>query len=416
MAKRKNYTGRKKRRVLPALLVVLLAGSLAFFAYSALSHSLFPPDIPVTDPNSPAPSEPGQPSEPESKVPESFQDGGIFSSEYERAYELLSEMTLEEKVGQVLLARCPEEGAAEAVREYHLGGLVLFGRDFKGLTRSEVVKTLNSYQGAASIPLILSVDEEGGSVVRVSSNENLAEKPFNSQRYLYNNGGISALVEDTKAKCELLAGLGINLNLAPVADVSTDSDDYIYKRTIGRDAETTADCIEAIVRATEGTGVSATLKHFPGYGSNSDTHTGVVIDKRSLDSFRERDFLPFQAGIDAGAPCVLVSHNVVESMDEALPASLSPAVHELLREELGFTGLTLTDDMAMDGVTAYSGEKSPYVMALEAGNDLITTSEIETPYRDILTAVRDGSLPEETLDHAVFRVLAFKLSTGILAE
>ena len=414
MAKRKNYTGRKRRRILPVLLVVLLAGSLAFFAYSALSQSLFPPDIPVTDPN--APAEPEQPSEPESKVPESFQDGGIFSSEYERAYELLSEMTLEEKAGQVLLARCPEEDAAEAVREYHLGGLVLFGRDFKGLKKSTVVSNLASYQAAADIPLILSVDEEGGSVVRVSSNKNLAEAPFNSQRYLYKNGGISALVEDTKEKCELLASLGINLNLAPVADVSTDSDDYIYKRTIGKDAETTADCIEAIVKATKGTGVSATLKHFPGYGSNPDTHTGVAIDKRSLDSFRERDFLPFQAGIDAGAPCVLVSHNVVESMDDELPASLSPAVHERLREELGFTGLILTDDMAMDGVTAYTGSKSPYVMALLAGNDLITTSEIETPYEDILAAVKDGSLPEETLDRAVFRVLAFKLSAGILAE
>src|SRR5699024_4347972 len=122
----------------------------------------------------------------------------------------------------------------------------------------------------------------------------------------------------------LLTSLGLNLNLAPVADVSTDPSDFIYDRTIGRDAQTTAEYIRASVETYLENGLACTLKHFPGYGNNGDTHTGLVYDNRPMETFETSDFLPFKAGIEAGAQCVLVSHNVVTCMDPDVPASLSP--------------------------------------------------------------------------------------------
>ena len=160
--------------------------------------------------------------------------------------------------------------------------------------------------------------------------------------------------------------------------------------------------------------VGAVLKHFPGYGSNADTHTGVAIDERSIESFRENDLLPFAAGIEAGAPFVLVSHNIVKCMDAAVPASLSPAVHRLLREELGFDGVVLTDDLAMDAVNLSAANGDVASMALLAGNDMLVTTDFETQIAQVLAAVERGVLPMETVDAAVLRVLRAKIQLGLL--
>ena len=127
-----------------------------------------------------------------------------------------------------------------------------------------------------------------------------------------------------------------------------------------------------------------------------------------------QDFLPFQAGIDAGAGCVLVSHNVVESMDDTLPASLSPEVHRILRQELGFTGVTLTDDLAMDAVEAYAEDGSVAVLAVLAGNDMIVTTDFEDQIPLVIAAVESGAIDEAVIDQAVSRVLGWKYDLGLL--
>lgn len=331
-----------------------------------------------------------------------------------RAQELLDGMTLEEKVGQMFIARCPETDAAQLAADYHLGGYILFGRDFKDKTAEQVTTDIQSCQDAAEIPLLIAVDEEGGTVNRVSSNPNLRSSPFRSPQSLYSEGGLELVRSDAQEKCRLLESLGININFAPVCDVSQDPADFIYDRTLGRDAQETSQYVAAVVETMAEEGMGSVLKHFPGYGNNADTHTGVAYDDRPYDTFLTSDFLPFQAGIAAGADMVLVSHNIVSAMDEASPASLSPEVHRVLREDLGFTGVIVTDDLVMDGVRDFAGDDEAAVLAVQAGNDLLCCTDFQTQVPAVLAAVESGEITGEQIDAAVLRVLTMKLRLGIL--
>ena len=370
-----------------------------------------------------APEAPPAAEEPEVPEPEPTPEE-LAAAEIE---DLLASLTLEQKVGQLFFVRCPDSGAAEDVSAYHLGGYVLFGRDFQDaagawLTREQFTAAVQSYQDAAAadtgIPLLIGADEEGGTVTRASRNPNLFEKPFSSPQKLAaqatEHGSIFS--EDAWEKSSALLALGINVNLAPVADVSTDPADFIYDRALGQDAAATADYVAQVVSAMRESGIGSVLKHFPGYGSNADTHTGIALDQRSLETFRQSDFLPFAAGTEAGAgtTAVLVSHNIMAAVDPDLPASLSPAVHDLLREELGFTGVAMTDDLAMDAVAAYAQDGAVVVMALEAGNDLIITTDYRTQIPKVLEAVENGTLSMDTIDTACRRVLTWKQALGLL--
>ena len=330
--------------------------------------------------------------------------------------DLLSAMTTEEKVGQLFFVRCPAENAVEDVTACHLGGYILFGRDTKDKTANDLIQTIQRCQDAAAIPLLIGVDEEGGTVVRVSSNPRLRSGKFPSPQSLFRAGGYDAVAADAREKDLLLSALGFNVNLAPVADVSTDPGDFIYSRTLGQDAAATAEYVSRAVSQMASDGMGSVLKHFPGYGNNVDTHTGIAVDSRSMEAFIESDFLPFSAGMAAGegTAAVLVSHNIVECMDPELPASLSPAVHEVLRRELGFDGVVMTDDLAMDAVAAYAGDGSVAVMALQAGNDLVLTTDYRVQIPKVLEAVENGTLSMDRVDEACRRVLVWKQNLGLI--
>lgn len=371
------------------------------------------PPPPVEDALEPVPI-PVEPAEPEDPVlpPDPRQ---------EVIDQLLQTMTLEEKVGQLFFVRCPAVDGADKVAEYHLGGYLLFGRDFKDsadnwLTEEQVMANIQSYQAAAKIPLLIGVDEEGGTVARASRNPNLFPKKCNAPQTLFARGGMEAVREDARIKNARLLELGINVNYAPVADVSTDPEDFIYDRTIGLGAPETADYVRDVVVEMNGTGIGSVLKHFPGYGNNVDTHTGIAVDERPWEQFTGNDFLPFAAGIDAGAGSVLVSHNMVTAMDDTLPASLSPAVHRILREYLHFDRVILTDDLAMDAVEAYAEDGDLAVLAVLAGNDMVVTGDFETQIPLVTAAVEDGTIPKELVDDAVRRVLGWKYDLGLLEE
>ncbi|MDE7262897.1 MAG: beta-hexosaminidase, partial [Oscillospiraceae bacterium] len=160
--------------------------------------------------------------------------------------------------------------------------------------------------------------------------------------------------------------------------------------------------------------IGSVLKHFPGYGNNVDTHTGIAIDQRPYEQFVAEDFLPFQAGIEAGTGSVMVSHNIVKCMDEDFPSSLSPEVHRVLREELGFEGVILTDDLAMDAVEAYAKDGSVAVLAVLAGNDMIVTTDFEKQIPLGIEAVQTGVIEESIIDSAVRRVLGWKYDLGLI--
>nr|WP_325188355.1 glycoside hydrolase family 3 N-terminal domain-containing protein [uncultured Oscillibacter sp.] len=377
-----------------------------------------PPEEPDVPPAEAPEAPPEEPQEPDS--PEDPEEAALLA--------LLEDMTLEEKTGQLFFVRVPAENAVEDVMTYHLGGYLLFGRDTQGKTANELIQTIASYQTAADrIPLLIGVDEEGGTVVRVSSNPHLRSKKFSSPGKLWKQG-LDALLRETREKSILLKSLGFNVNLAPVADVSTNSGDFIYNRTTGMDAEETADYTARVTEAQSFYGLGSVLKHFPGYGNNKDTHTGVAVDERSMETFLEQDFLPFQAGIAVEEtvwpsgelrrlrPAVLVSHNIVNCMDPDLPASLSPEVHRILREDLGFDGVVMTDDLAMDAVKAYAAEGDVAVMSIQAGNDLVVTTDYRTQIPRVIQAVRDGALEEEAVDAACLRVLRWKLELGLLEQ
>jgi beta-N-acetylhexosaminidase len=338
--------------------------------------------------------------------------------------ELLAGMTPEEKVGQLFFVRVPEDDAAEDIKTYHLGGYLLFGRDTKDKTADDLIQTICTYQSAADadtgIPLLIGVDEEGGSVVRVSSNPHLRSEKYHSPRWLYAQGGMEAVLSEVKQRDTLLKALGFNVNLAPVCDISSDPADFMYDRSIGLSAEDTASYAAQTAAQMATDGMGSVLKHFPGYGDNADTHTGIAVDDRPYEDFVQSDFLPFSAGVDGGnqengqSAAVLVSHNIVTCMDAELPASLSPNVHKLLREQLNFDGVVMTDDLAMDAVKAYAEDGNVAAMAINAGNDLVITTDYRTQVPLVITAVQNGTVSEETLNAAVTRVLLWKIALGLL--
>lgn len=327
---------------------------------------------------------------------------------------ILEKMSLDEKIGQIFIARCPDKDAAALAKKYNLGGYILFGRDFKGKTKAAVVKNIKSYQNASAIPMFLAVDEESGTVNRVSKNKNFRKYPFASPQYLYKHGGMERIKKDAKEKSELLKSIGINLNFAPVADISTNKNDFIYKRSFAKSPAETAEYVKSVVSVMNEAHMGSVLKHFPGYGNNKDTHTDLVHDKRPMEKFKSEDFLPFKAGIDAKASMVLVSHNIVVAMDKNAPASISPAVHKILRNELGFDGVIITDDLAMQGVKKFVGKKNAAVLALKAGADMLCSTDFINDIAAVKAAVANGEIKEAEIDEHVLRVLRAKINLGII--
>lgn len=330
------------------------------------------------------------------------------------AKNILTSMTLEQKVAQMFFVRCPEENAESIMKEYQFGGYLLFARDFEQETKESITQKITAYQDNATIPAFIGVDEEGGTVNRISKFKTFRDTPFESPSALYKKGGFAEIERDTTEKSELLKSLGVNINFAPVCDVPDTSEDFIYSRSFGTDAEQTSIYVKAVVTTMKELGMGSVLKHFPGYGNNVDTHTGIAYDKRAYETFQNVDFLPFKAGIDAGAPFVLVSHNIVECMDSKLPASLSEVVHHILRTQLGFEKVIITDDLSMDAITTYTGDTSAAVMAVQAGNDMLCCTNYTEQIAAVLKAVEDGIITEERINESVLRILQAKYEMGIL--
>ena len=327
----------------------------------------------------------------------------------------VDDLTLEQQVAQLFFARCPDVGAADLAAQYDIGGYILFGRDFEGQTPESVTQAIQSYQDAAATPMLIGVDEEGGTVTRVSAYSAFrAAGRFQSPQALFAEGGLQRIKEDTVEKDALLASLGINVNLAPVCDVSTDPADFINARAFGQDAEATSEYVRTVVQQMKSDGMGMVLKHFPGYGSNVDTHTGIAQDTRPIEQFRQSDFLPFATGIETGAQAILVCHNIVACMDDTLPASLSPAVHDVLRDELGFDGVVMTDDLVMQAITDYTGDADAAVLAVQAGNDMLISSDFVTQYNAVLAAVEDGTITADRIRESAMRVVHWKIELGLI--
>lgn len=327
--------------------------------------------------------------------------------------EILEAMTLEEKVGQLFLARCRKETALDDIRNYQFGGLVLFGRDFDDETPDSMQKKLKAYRTAGNIPLLLAVDEEGGTVVRISSHPTFRGEPFPSPRQAFQSGGMELALSLESEKAYLLHALGLNVNLAPVCDIALDPGSFLYSRSLGADPITTGQYVSGTLERMAEYGVGGVMKHFPGYGENGDTHVTSILDSRSLEELEGKDLIPFRAGIQTGLGAILVSHNRIAALDADTPASLSSAVIGYLRDTMAYDRVVITDDLSMGALEGYTPEEAA-VLAVKAGADLLCSTDFESQLSAVLEAARSGEISQDRVDEAVYRVLSWKAQLGLI--
>lgn len=341
------------------------------------------------------------------KVVSSVSYNGIFNKFYDRAINRVKTMSIEEKIKQLLLVRYSDSYVS------NVGGYIFFAKDFKNKNETSVKKMISTLQDKSKIPFLIAVDEEGGTVVRVSCNTLLRSEKYKSPKEIYENGGMNAIASDTIDKSNFLHKFGINLNLAPVVDIADKSTAYMYKRTIGYGKDITSEFAKTVINSSKGSGVSYCLKHFPGYGNNDDTHINSARDERSYEELMSNDIIPFKEGIEAGAEAVLVSHNIITSVDDKNPASLSTGVHNILIKDLNFTGVIITDDLDM-GATKNIDNK--YVKAIKAGNDLLIVTDYNSAYKEIKKAVDNKEISETLINDAAIKILAWKYYKGLFQE
>lgn len=339
------------------------------------------------------------------------------------AQTLLGGMTTHEKICQLLIVQ-PEvltggssvtgmtDSLAAALRDYPVGGVLLSAGN---MTSGEQLAALTGAlaDGCKTAPLI-SVDEEGGRVARLMNTVGTTKL---GSMYSYRSLGTQGAYDNAQTLAHDIAAYGFNTDFAPVADVWTNKkSNAIGDRAYSDDYDEAAELVAAAVSGFRDAGVICCLKHFPGHGSTAtDSHNGAATVDKTLPQLRQEDLKPFVSGIAAGADMVMVGHLTVPTMDD-VPASLShKIVTNLLRYDLGFRGVIVTDGLQMQALAQYSdGEKA--VLALAAGNDmLLELDDVPGAVAAIEKALADGTLTQAALDASVLRVLQLKLAHGIVS-
>ncbi len=350
------------------------------------------------------------------------------------AVDYYEHMSLQEKVGQLFVVnleqldsrkgsyyefkRCTKT-MGKTMEQIPVGGVILFSRNLAKVKQTK--KLIADLQESSRTPLFVAVDEEGGDVARVASNRKMKTTVFPSAEEIGKNEDGEYVYEMGRTIAREIRALGFNVDFAPVADVRTSElNTEIGNRSFGDNPEKVASLVSAFVQGCQERGVSATLKHFPGQGSSSgDTHQENVDIDSSITMMRKIDFVPFQAGIDAGADFIMVSHISVSRVTETMePASMSDLVMQtILREELRFRGVIVTDAFDMSSIIDnYTAAEAAY-QSFKAGTDIILMpANLQEAYQGILGKVQEGTISEERLQESVIRILTAKFKRGILTE
>ncbi len=332
----------------------------------------------------------------------------------------ISEMSLEDKVAGLFIVT-PEaltgvdkavkagDGTKEALEKYPVGGLIYFKQNIQ--SKEQITEMLANTVSMSKYPIFLAVDEEGAGVARVA--DSLGLDKVDSAAEIGKSGDTNKAYETYKEIGTYLTEYGFNLNFAPVADVLTNPDnDAIGERSFGSDPEVVASMVSASIKGMDDAGVTACMKHFPGQGdADGDTHTGLATTDRTLEEIKETELKPFAAGIDSGAEMIMVGHFAVPAIDEDnTPASLSnKVITDLLREEMGYNGVVITDALNMSAISEYYDSAQACIMAFKAGADMVLMPEdFVEAYEGVLAAVKDGTISEARINDSLKRVYRIK--------
>ena len=340
-----------------------------------------------------------------------------------KAEQLLAEMSTYEKVCQLFIVMPHQltgvynqtqagETSKAALEKYPVGGFI---EDASNMVSQEQVSQMNAnLQSYSRIPLFLTLDEEGGRVARLMAN--CGTTWFNAM-LTYKDLGPDTARSNAATIGADIRSCGYNLDLAPVADVwSNPQNTVIGDRAYSDDFTQAAELVAAAVQGFHDGQVACTIKHFPGHGDTSaDSHLGAVYVYKSMEEIREQELLPFIAGIEAGTDCVMIGHLIITDVEDT-PALFSHAlVTDLLRDELGFSGIIMTDSLQMQAMSDYYSSGEVAVMAIQAGVDvLLCPMDLDASIQALQDAIASGEIPESRIDESVLRILQLKESLGML--
>lgn len=348
----------------------------------------------------------------------------------EQAAEIVAGMTLEDKVAQMFVitpdaltgysgVTAAGDTTKEAYQNRPVGGIVYMSGN---LTDQEQTATmLENMQTIATectgLPVFLCVDEEGGDVARIASNSAFGVENVGDMASIGASGDPQNAYTAGNTIGTYLAELGFNVDFAPVADVLTNADNTVIgDRSFGADAQTVAGMVTSELQGLSAAGVYGTVKHFPGHGGTTeDSHEGAATTERTLEELVAEEFVPFQSAIDAGVPFVMVGHISAPNVTgDNTPASLSKImITDVLRTQMGYDGIVITDAMNMKAITEYYNSDKAAILAVSAGADMILMpADYESAYRGLLAAVEDGTITEERIDESVNRIVKAKLQMG----
>lgn len=337
----------------------------------------------------------------------------------------LADMSLRDKVCQMMFVR-PEsitgidvvtaagDTTKAALEQYPVGGIVYFAQNME--SKDQVKEMIDNSQSYSKVGLFISTDEEGGMVNRLM---NTVGTTYIDSMYNYKDEGIQKAHDNAYTIASDMAALGFNMDFAPVADVWSNPDNTVIgERAYSDDYSQAAELVGSAVKGFEDGGVMCTLKHFPGHGDTAeDSHYSSAYVRRTKDEIMADEMQPFTAGIDAGAEFVMVGHLIVPDIDE-LPATLSYKITtEMLRNEMHFEGIAITDSLTMSSIADNYGVGESAVMSIKAGIDmLLDPTDIDTAIDAVVQAVESGDITEDRIDESVRRILTLKEKQGLLSQ
>ena len=354
-------------------------------------------------------------------------NGGAADNDIE---EMLGDMTLEEKVCQLFMVTpealtgvgtVTQAGTAtqEAVNAYPVGGVIYFSQNLQDpdQTRTMLENTQRYAMERTGIPIFLSVDEEGGQVARVGSNPAFGVEKIGNMSDVGSRGDTQEAYEIGSTIGTYLSDLGFNMDAAPDTDVLTNPENQVVKyRSFGSDPELVARMAAAELKGLNDQGIIGMYKHFPGHGgTTADSHEGYAYVDDTQEELKSGAFIPFQDGIDNGIQVIMVSHISCPNVTgDNTPATLSEMmITDILRGEMGFDGMVITDALNMGAITAQYSSSEAAVAALNAGADMLLMPEdFQSAYKGVLSAVESGTVSEARIDESVRRILEVKVSLG----